>query len=304
MSPVGRAKMWTSGTVALLLLVLLHAPTADCGNRFYYPAPARWSSGPPPTIPSRPVSYIAPRQTCQLSPTFEAGGRFYYTWNQIQLRQRTGVQINFVDRLGMESNSDLWEIYGGLRLSPRFAVTYHFVFPHTLQGRGIIPSMLTLGGAVFQPGSVVTTRAKASVNRIESEIYFPVSRKYRVGPVISADFVSANVAMASGTISGSESFTGAQLGIGGVIEYARSNALFVKAKSAYTFINDHKGFYFDAQVKAFPFLATFANRALADRVQPYLELGYGYKSVDWSLNNKDKVITAIQGVYVTLGVIF
>jgi len=304
MSPFNRAKLWTSGTTALLLLALLYAPPADCGNYFSYPGPARLSSGPPPMAFPRPVSYVAQGRTCQPCQSYEAGGRFHYTWNRIQLRQRTNVQIDFVDRLGLEPNSVLWEVFGGLRLSPSFAVTYHFVFPHTLQGRGIIPSTFTLGGAVFQAGAVVTTRALASMNRIDGEIYLPVARKFRAGPVISADFVYSNVAMTSGTISGSESFTGPQLGIGGVIEYARSNSIFVKAKSAYTFLNDHHGFYVDAQVKAFPFLASFTNRALADKVQPYLELGYRYNSVDWSLNNKDTAITVIQGIYATLGVIF
>jgi len=304
MSPFIRAKMWISGTSPLLLLVLLHALSGDCGSYFPHPGPVRWSSVPPSPAYTRPVSYAKPCHTNQACQSYEAGGRFYYTWNKILLQQRADFRIDFVQRMGLEPNSVLWEIFGGLRFSPRFAVAYHFVFPHTLQGRGITPSLLTIGGAVFPAGSVVTTKALASINTIDDEIYFPVARKFRVGPVISADFVYSNVTMASGTVSGSESFTGSQLGMGGVIEYARSNSLFVKTKSAYTFLNGHHGFYVDAQVKAFPFLATFTNRALADRVQPYMELGYKYKFVDWSLNNKDTVMTTIQGVYVTLGVIF
>lgn len=309
MTPLIRAKVWTFGTVAVLVLALLCLNAAICGAYFQSPRPMGFapalSPAPRPVtlLPMMPVNFY-PTRSFEGRMDYEVGGSFYYTSNYFRLRRSNGTDIDFVDRMGLEANSVLWDIYAAVRSAPRWALTYSFMFPKTLVGRGILPTDFTIGGAFFPAGTRVSTKALASMHRIEWEYYVPLDRKFRAGPIISGNFVYSNVAMAAGPVSGSQAFTGFQMGVGGVIEYARANNVFVKLRSEYTFLNDHHGVMVDAHVKLFPWLAAFTDRRVIGGAQPYLEIGYKYKSADWTLDNKDTAVTSVQAGYLSLGVIF
>lgn len=271
---------------------------------------------PPPTCGPGPMSMCAP-PSCGPTFTVEGGARATLAVCDIEYVQERSQRIYFQRDLNFKDVLTVGEIYAAVRIAPRIAFTYSFVLPTEDKDVGGIEGDLQIGNVVFGAGSLLTWKTTTSAHRWEGEYFFLTGCDYRLGVYGLGELIVSDLDFESAAAQSDVSNTFFLLGFGGSGEYAFSENVFLKAKGAYTFLEDTKyGVYAEVSGRMFPTLdpgfqpeQACGSGGFLSGMRPYGEVGYRYRVIEWDLGNtpqgnKRTLFTQFHGPFAAIGAIF
>ncbi|MFH0823675.1 MAG: hypothetical protein V2B18_13075 [Pseudomonadota bacterium] len=320
-----RLRTLPSALAATCFLMLLFVNSGIC-----------WQPPPPPIpmgmdgmgAPCPPPGCAPPPPTCMPAPcepeckfSWELGARAWYSMNELKyVYLDARPTIDFVRDLNMSPGFVLAEIYGSLRVPPKFALNYTVTMPRLEGMWGTLPSALPFPGFTIPAGSATSWEVTPFGFRQDIEYYFSTSQSYRLGALIQAEIwaVQAKVKYRdpNGTLRDQYRVVAAgQPGVGGVLEVSASDRAFAKVKAAYTFLPQTSyGYFVEVEAKYFPSLSGGAacgppqppSSCGGPGVQPYIGVGYRFKgfATYQDPTNNDQILGSMQGPWGELGVIF
>ena len=282
-------------SIASALIVLLSFSIGSCWQFPAGPVVTGPSACPPPCPPAFGFS-------CGPKFGFEGGARAFYSTNIAKIKNDQGPDIDFTDDLNFSSNTLLAEVYGALRLPPKWAFTYSYVIPREDFGYGTLTADVIVGDTRFDAGTQVAARSLTSLHRWEGEWFVMTGCNFRGGGYALGELYIETFEMRDEEQSDQDVINEFLMGLGGTGEYA-SNNFFVKVKGAYTFLQDQTGFYVDAEAKLFPKIDPCGPMASLANLRPYGAIGYRYRQATWDRDNsKTEIIW--HGPTATLGIVF
>lgn len=247
-----------------------------------------------------------PGQSCTTL-SVEGGGRLLYASNgsvKLTIQGAGGGTIDFVRDLNFSQSLLLGEVYAGVRISPTLAFTYTFMIPREDDGHGVLNAGITIDNTVFAAGTPVAVKSLTTVHRWEGEVYPIVGCNYRVGGLLLGELFVQRFRFTSGAASDSQVFNEFLMGVGGVAEVSPADGVYARVKGAYTFLQNHNGFYIDGEGKYFPEMKSGCG-GVPSGVRPYVSAGYRFRYGEWTRNDGNlKLESTVHGPYVGAGVIF
>jgi hypothetical protein len=205
--------------------------------------------------------------------------------------------------LNFSSNTLLAEVYGALRMPPKWALTYSFVLPREDFGYGVLPADVIVGSTRFVQGTRVAARSLTSLHRWEAEWFVKTGCNFRAGVYGLGELYVETFEMKDAAQDDQDVINEFLAGVGGTGEYSSGGSLFVKVKGAYTFLQDQTGFYVDAEAKLFPRIDPCGPLAGLANLKPYGAIGYRFRSAIWHREDTKTEITW-HGPTATLGIVF
>lgn len=266
---------------------------------------------PPPTC-GPPLSCAPPAcgpQECQF--TWELGSRLMYFNNAFKVSFSDSRQnIDFVRDLNFSPSFLTGEVYGALRVAPRFVLTYTFMIPRSDGGWGVLPSTLNFNGTTILAGSTTNWKVTPYVIRQEAEYYCFTGCNYRVGPVLAGEVIVSDIKVDYLDPQGLAHHrkTTSVVGwpsIGGIGEFAPTNGAFLRFKGLYHFIPSKlSGFTLEGDMRFFPDLGSSCDGAPPSQVRPYLGVGYRYTNIWANISDNEDITHSFYGPFGEFGVIF
>ncbi len=250
--------------------------------------------------------------------SFEAGGRATLALSTIWHETEGSSKINFQRDLYFKDVLALGEVYAAVRIAPRIAFTYTFIIPTEDEDTGFITAPLQVGNVLFPANSIINWKTTTSVHRWEGEYFFLTGCNYRIGGYGLGELIVDDLRFTDTLGNQADrSDTKFLLGFGGSAEYGFSDNMFLRAKGAYTFLEDTTyGIYAEVSGRMFPDTnngcqpqSACGSSDLFSGWRPYGEIGYRYRVVEWDRGNNNqgqsqKLFTQFHGPFAALGAIF
>jgi len=252
-----------------------------------------------------------PQQSCTTF-SVEGGGRVLYTTNSAKITRENdaagtgGGIIDLVRDLNFSQSTLVGEVYAGVRMCPTLAFTYTFTIPREDDGHGRLNANITIGNTTFTQGTQVAVKSLTTLHRWEGEVYPIIGCNYRAGGLLLGELLVQRFRFEDGAASDSKVYSEFLMGVGGVVEIAPTENAYARVKAAYTFLQNHYGYYIDGEGKFFPELKSgCGSGGMPSGVRPYVSAGYRYRYAEWSRHDPNvKFETSFHGPYVGGGVIF
>jgi len=300
------SSMW--GTVSLLLLVLL-APAAY--SQSFMPS----MMGPPmggmmqsapmgggPCGPPMLMGPCVPDNTCKKI-NVEGGARAWYTTNLFKLKYDNGADVDLTKDLNYSCNTLVGEIFAAIRMPKVFALTYTFLIPRTDNGNGVLPGDITVDGTLFTEGTNVSSKIEFSRHRWEGEYFVSVGCNSRIAGLLMGELWVRNLRVESAEASNNVSETQFFMGVGGTVEYAPANGLFIKGKGVFKFLQDQTGWYLEGVGRYFPEMNQGCG-GMDLGFRPFGGVGFRWENSNWRINENLKLQTSFYGPFAEVGVVF
>lgn len=265
------------------------------------------SCAPAPCGP--PVSCAPPSCGPTCNNTWELGGRLIYVNNEAKVKYSDSrADVDFIRDLNFSSSYLTGEVYGALRFSPCFALTYTFRIPRQDGGWGRLPSRFRFDGVTIPEGSTTNWKFTPYLIRQEAEYYLMTGCNLRVGAIIGGDVVISETRVEYLDPQGlSHTLKSTPVwgipSVGGIAEYSPMSQIFLRFKGLYEVVpTKANGFTLDGDIRAFPeFGGSCGGPSL---VKAYLGAGYRYTNVSWNESDNADFFVVQHGPYAELGVIF
>lgn len=273
---------------------------------------------PPPACGPGPMT-MCPPPSCGPTFSFELGGRATLAICDMEYVTDNFERIYFQRDLNFKDVLALGEVYAAVRIAPRIAFTYSFVVPTLDTDYGWLFGQIQLGNQIFNPVLYGHFKTETSAHRFEGEYFFLTGCNYRLGAYALGELIVNHVEFtfppAAATVQADDTLF--LLGFGGSAEYAFSDNMFLRAKAAYTFLEETTyGAYAEVSARMFPDMnngcepqPVCGSGDLFSGLRPYGEVGYRYRVIEWDLGTNAQgqqrtFFTQFHGPFAAIGAIF
>lgn len=296
------------GTLSLLVLVVM-MPAAY--SQSFMPPPMNptmggmppFSQGAGPCGPPMLMGPCAPANACKTI-NVEGGARLLYPTNEFRLKIDNGNDINLTKDLNFSCNTLVGEVYGAVRMPELGALTYTFLIPRTDDGNGVLPGDLTFNGRFYPAGTHVNAKFEVSRHRWEGEYFVSVGCNSRIAGLVMGELWVRNLELESPDASTNRWESTFLMGVGGTVEYAPANGLFIKGKGVFKFLQDQTGWYLEGAGRYFPELNQGCGGMDIAGFRPYGGVGFRWETSNWRINENVKLQTTFYGPFAEVGVVF